>query len=300
MPSHLVPNAHRAQIGLILGAILIGLSAVFVRLSEVGPTAAAFWRVALALPALAAMRAAAPAPGPAQPAQVRALWLSGLAFAGDLAVWHQSIRLTTVANATLLANLAPVFLTLALRFGFGLRQQRRFWAGLVLAVAGAFVLMAGSMRLGSGAVIGDLCGVGAAVFYGTYQLLVSVTRRSFSATEVMLRSSAISALVLLPIALVAGETLWPHGAGGWLALAALALISHVGGQGLIAWALASVPPAFASVALLVQPVAAAVFAWLILGEAFGATQAVGGAIVLGGILLCRMATFGRAQEPQPE
>ena len=42
----------------------------------------------------------------------------GLCFAGDLAFWHWSIRLTTVANATLLANLASVFVTLVILHNF--------------------------------------------------------------------------------------------------------------------------------------------------------------------------------------
>jgi drug/metabolite transporter (DMT)-like permease len=75
-----------------------------------------------------------------------------------------------------------------------------------------------------------------------------------------------------------------------LILLALAAVSHVGGQGLIAYALAGLPAAFASVGLLVQPVAATLFAWLLLGERCSGLQALGGAIVLGGILLCRLAT----------
>jgi drug/metabolite transporter (DMT)-like permease len=96
--------------------------------------------------------------------------------------------------------------------------------------------------------------------------------------------------VLLPLTLAAGESLWPTLPAGWLALIALALVSHVGGQGLIAYALASLPTAFASVTLLVQPVAAAVFAWVILGEGFGAQQVLGGIVVMAGIVLCRLAT----------
>ena len=78
----------------------------------------------------------------------------------------------------------------------------------------------------------------------------------------------------------------------------MALVSHVGGQGLIAWALAHLPASFSSVTLLVQPVAATVFAWAILGEGFGPQQVVGGAIVMAGILLCRFAM--PAQNPHAE
>ncbi|HZR34178.1 MAG TPA: DMT family transporter [Nevskia sp.] len=285
--------------GLVLGAVLIGLAPIFVRLATVGPTAAAFWRVFLALPVLYALQQLTrdrAAPRPAE--STRYLWLAGLAFAGDLAVWHQSIHLTSVANSTLLTNLAPVFLTLALHFGFGEKHVPRFWLGLALALGGAAVLMWGSLRIGPETFLGDACAIVTAMFYAAYQLLVSRGRQHFSALDVMLRSSAASALALLLITLLAGEPLWPRTAHGWSILVALAVISHVGGQGLIAWALAHLPASFSSVALLVQPIAATVFAWLILGEGFGPQQVLGGAIVMAGILICRFAM--PAQQPQPE
>jgi drug/metabolite transporter (DMT)-like permease len=290
--------------GLVLGAVLIGLAPIFVRLASVGPTAAAFWRVFLALPVLLLMqqlstRGAARPQGGARPS-TRLLWLAGLAFAGDLAVWHQSIQLTSIANSTLLTNLAPVFLTLVLHFGFGERHAPRFWLGLVLALAGAVTLMASSLKLGRDTVLGDLLAIVTAMFYAAYQLLVSRGRRDFSALDVMLRSSASSAAVLLVITLLTGEPFWPRDAHSWTILILLAVISHVGGQGLIAWALAHLPASFSSVTLLVQPVAATVFAWMILGEGFGVQQVVGGVIVMAGILLCRFAMPKRNPQVEAE
>jgi drug/metabolite transporter (DMT)-like permease len=296
-------SVRHALPGLVLGAVLIGLAPIFVRLGGVGPTSAAFWRVFLALPALFLMqRLSQGRPlrnGTADPrGSTRVLWLAGLAFAGDLAIWHQSIRLTSIANSTLLTNLAPVFLTLVLHFYFHQRHAPRFWLGLVLALSGAVVLLAGSLRIGRETVLGDLCASVTAMFYAAYQLLVSRGRRNFSALDVMLRSSAGAAAVLLAITLATGEPFWPPDAHSWIILLALALISHIGGQGLIAWALAHLPASFSSVTLLVQPIAATVFAWLILGEGFGPQQVLGGVIVMAGILLCRFAM--PAQNPQVE
>jgi drug/metabolite transporter (DMT)-like permease len=85
--------------------------------------------------------------------------------------------------------------------------------------------------------------------------------------------------------------LLPISAAGWLVLLGLAMISHFGGQSLIAFALAKLPAAFSSVGLLVQPVAAAVFAWLILGEVLSPWQALGGALALAGIFIARRASL---------
>ena len=86
---------------------------------------------------------------------------------------------------------------------------------------------------------------------------------------------------------MSGERFLPVDMRGWLVLIALALVSHIGGQGLIAFALAHLPAAFSSVSLLLQPVLAALFAWLLLGELLGPSQALGGALVLLGILIAR-------------
>jgi drug/metabolite transporter (DMT)-like permease len=70
-------------------------------------------------------------------------------------------------------------------------------------------------------------------------------------------------------------------------LVGLALISQVGGQGLITYALAHLPAAFSSVGLLLQPAIAALLAWVILSEPLGVWQALGGVIVLVGIAVAR-------------
>src|ERR1043166_9474385 len=84
---------------LLTGATAIGLAPIFVRVSETGSTETAFWRVTLSLPVLGLWARR-------QEFDRRMVW-PGVFFAGDLAVWHVSIHWTSVANATLLANLAP-------------------------------------------------------------------------------------------------------------------------------------------------------------------------------------------------
>lgn len=283
----------RALAALLSGAVLIGFAPIFVRLIDVGYTAAAFWRVALSLPLLGVLWRNAQRGASAPGAPLRGLLLAGLFFALDLATWHQSIRHTSVANATLLANLCPVFVTAAGVLLFGERVRPAFVAGLLLALAGSALLVASSLRIGMETVLGDGLGALAAVFYSVYLMQVSRERGRHSAAAVMWWSTLASTVLLLPAVLLLGEELWPHSARGWAVLVGLALVGQVAGQGLIAWGMAHLSAAFSSVSLLVQPVAATLFAWLLLGEAFGPLQALGGAIVLGGIVLCRIASLPR-------
>ncbi len=295
--------AGRALQALILGAVLIGLAPVFVRLADLGPTAVAFWRLALAAPVLGLWLWRSPrAPATAPAGLPWGLWLGGAFFAGDLAFWHHSIHWTSVANSTLLTNLAPVWVTLVAALVFGERISRIFVSGLLLALLGAVVLMADSLRISARTLAGDGLAVVTSLFYAGYLLVLSRSRAHRSTAAVMFWTTSAAALCTLPIVWLAGEALWPASLRDWLLLLGLALCSHVGGQGLIAYGFAHLPASFSSVSLLVQPVAATVFAWLLLSERFGAQQAAGAAIVLGGILLCRRAlrTSVPVKPPAPQ
>ena len=293
--AHADRTARIALIALLAGALGIAFSPIFVRLSELGPTATAFWRVGFAVPALYVWTRLERTDGPrsrrpSTRSDYLRLTLVGLFFAGDLAFWHWSIKFTSVANATLLANFAPIFVAPVSWLLFKERFTRTFVLGLVLAIAGAVVLMGQSLHLSMDALFGDALGLVTAMFYGGYILAVGRLRTEFSTATIMTWSGVVTALALLPIALLSGESLIAGTATGWAVLLGLALFSHAGGQSLIAYALAHLPASFSSVSLLLQPAAAAVLAWALLGEPLGPWQAVGAVIVLLGILLARRGT----------
>lgn len=275
------------MIALVLGAAAIGFAPIFVRLSEVGPVATAFHRVALSLPVFAVMAARSGLPGG------RAGWagcgLAGLFFAGDLSVWHVGILLTTVANAALFTNLAPVFVTLGLWLIWGQRPSRRFLLALVISLAGAVGLMGGSLRLSPDHVAGDALSVLSGAFYGAYILTVGRSRAGLSAPVLMLWSGVVASAVLLPVAMGLNEAVLPHTLRGWAVVLGLALVSQVGGQGLIAWGLAHVPAAIGSVVLLLQPAVAALVAWGLFGEGLGGAEILGGVVILFGVHIARKA-----------
>ncbi|MGH7948478.1 MAG: DMT family transporter [Candidatus Binataceae bacterium] len=226
------------------------------------------------------------------------LW-PALFFAGDLAVWHVAIYWTSVANATLLANLAPIFVTVVAWLWLRERFRWTFCLGLLLALGGAALVMRASFANSGRHFRGDLLGVATALFYAGYQLTVKRLRARRSTGTTMFWSTLVSAVALLGVAWALGERMLPASARGWAVLLALAVISHVGGQGLIAWALAHGPASASSVSLLWQPVVAAFIAWLVFGETLGATHALGAVIVLLGIYLAWRGSVGGRSNPAP-
>ena len=287
-----IPRARTlAIIALLTGATCIGTSALFVKLSETGPVSTAFWRVFLALPFLwiwawMDQRSTAPSSRPGNPRAL--LFAAGFFFAGDLAVWHWSIVLTSVANAVLLANLAPIFVTLAAWLLWRKKPALMFLAGLAAALSGVMLMIGGDFSNTSGrALLGDALGVVTAMFYAAYQLTVTKLRGTVSTARIMAVSSVVTAVILLPLAWLSGELFFPATGVGWVKVFGLALISQVAGQSLIAYAMAHLPATLSSVGLLLQPVMAGVFAWILLGETLGAVAIGGAVLVLIGI---RIAT----------
>ena len=287
---------------LIAGAMIIGLSPIFVRLSDAGPAATGFWRLAFAAPFLAILTAVE-RPSPDAPTSKRfafspILLLAGLAFAGDLACWHYGIHYTSVTNATVLSNGTPILVTAAAWLFFKERPRRIFVIGMSLAIAGAVVMAlakgGGHPAPGRNAHLGDALSALTAVWYAAYFLAVREARKTMGASAVMFWSSMVGLPVLVVTALALREPFFPVAVIGWAACVGLGLM-HVTGQGAIAWALGRVPTALASVAVLVQPVVAAALGWIIFGEAVTPVQGLGALLALAGIAVAQSAS--RAAPP---
>lgn len=283
-------RARTAFAALLAGAVGIAFAPIFVRLSEVGPSATAFYRLFLSLPVVWVwLRWERSDSGGHRPRlagrDLGLMALAGVFFTLDLALWHWSIRLTSVANATLLANFAPLFVALGARAVLGERIRPSFALALALALAGASQVVGVSRSLAGRHVLGDGLALGAAVFYGSYMLTVKLLRRRFSTATILAWSGLVSSAGLLLAAWGSGEILAPADARGWGILVGLALVSQVVGQGLIAYAFAHLPASFSSLSLLLQPAVAALLAWLLLGEPLRPRQMAGGFIILCGIFL---------------
>ncbi len=283
-----------AMTALLAGALAMGISPVFVRIADVGPFASAFWRVLLALPILwlwasIEMKKAG--------GHQRDLWkiswpivLAGLFFAGDLFFWHLAIFNTTIANATFLATMAPIWVVLGSGLFIGEPVTRATLLGLSICVAGATVLIGSSYSFSPQNLLGDFYGVMTSLFFGAYFLAVRLARRTLGAGHLVFASTIVTTVLLWVTAMVLEPTLIPMSATGVFALLALGIISHSGGQGLLALALGSLSAAFSSLVIFIEAIAAAAFAWLLLNEALNIWQGLGGLLILWGIWVARPKT----------
>ncbi len=292
-------------VAMVAAALAMSISPSLVRLADVGPFASALWRVALALPVLWLWMRRAEASEPAGTPRASftgPTLLAGIVFAGDLFFWHLSVMKTTIANATFFATCAPIWVVLFGWLALGQRVGRPVLIGLSLCVAGGSALVAQSLAFNPAHAGGDALGIVTGVFFGLYFLAVGVARGRTGAARVTFELSLVSAAILLVAALVLDGHILPQSTSGWAVLLTLALISHAGGQGLLSVALGRLPAAFSSLVLFLEAMAAAGFAWAIVGEAVTPMQGLGGIVILGGLWIARPRAGQRhdaQREPQP-
>lgn len=275
----------RAFAAVILANVALAFGPWFVRLAETGPVASAFWRITLAAPLLIAM---ALATGWRPTGLARSLWvtlaLAGVCFAADLASWHLGIVQTTLANATLFGNSATLIFPL---YGFLAARtlpNRIQGFALLLAAAGALLLMGRSYQLDPRHLGGDLLCLLAGVLYTLYFIFMARARSTMPPLPALALSTIASVAPLLLFALVLGERIVPD---NWGPLIGLALASQVFGQGLMIYALGRLSPLIVGIALLVQPVVAATVGWIVYDERLGLPDLVGVAMVAVALVLVR-------------
>jgi len=291
-------TAHPAAfVGLVAANVLLAFGPLFVRLADVGPVAAGFWRIALAAPVLVALALASGwrMRGTGRGVGI-ALVLGGICFAGDLASWHIGILKTSLANATLFGNSATLFFPV---YGFVVARawpSRAQGLALLLALVGAMLLMGRSLQIAPGHVGGDLLCLLAGILYTFYFAAMARARDTMAPIPALAASTVASILPLLLFALFLGEQVMPK---DWTPLIALALASQVVGQGLMIFALGQLSPLVVGIGLLIQPVVAAAIGWIGYGERLDAVDFVGVGLVAVALVLVRRARPD-ARELAPE
>ena len=291
------PRASRfAFPALLVGNLFLAAGPWMVRLADVGPTASAFWRFALALPLLILLATRGSVAGRIDRWLIGAVALGGLFFAIDLVLWHESILRTRLANATLFGNMSSFLFVL---YGFvAPRALPRPVQALALALAGlgAALLLGGSYELSPAYFTGDLLALGAAFFYALYLIAADRARRTMAAWPVLAIATGAGTLPLLLFALAMGEQVMP---GDWTPLILLSLGSQLIGQGLLVYAMGHLSPAVVGIGLLTQPAAAAAIGWLAYRESLSPVDAIGALLVCAALVLVRLPAPGLATHGPP-
>jgi drug/metabolite transporter (DMT)-like permease len=282
---------------LLLGNVALAFGPWLVRLADTGAVAAGFWRLALALPFLLLVGRAAgqPAHWPRK-ALVAIIAIAAVFYSLDLAAWNAGIRITKLANATLFGNSGSfVFAIYGLLIAHRMPSLKQSFA-LLLALAGAALLMGASYELSEKNFAGDLLTLVAGLFYGGYLIFVERGRTELEPLPLLILATAFSVPLMLVISLAVGDRIWPH---DWTPLLIFALSSQVLGQGLLVYSIGTLPPLVVSLGLLTQPVVSATVGWLVYRETLSATDIVGAVAIAIALVLVRLPDRGLRPAGEP-
>jgi drug/metabolite transporter (DMT)-like permease len=289
-PAAHAPSRGRAAISLAIGVIGIAGAAVFVRWSGVSGIVSAFYRLAFASLVLVPWRLLSTRRAlTITPEARRSAIIAGILFGADLAFFNSAIMATSAANAVLLGGNAPIFVAFGSWLMYGERPTQRFWIGFLVALLGIVAIVGADVVLHPSLGVGDALATAGAVCYGVYILWVRRSRLAMDTLTFSAWSTAVGAVCLFIVCVVARQPLWGFSARTWASLIALALTSQVVGQLFIAHALGGLPATLTSIVLLGQAPLTALLAWPLLGERIRPGQLAGGLLVLAGIAIVSLS-----------
>ena len=279
---------------LVLAVLGISVAAPLVRLSEAHPLAIAIWRLGFSLVIVAAFLAATGSWRQWRKLDRRAVTLAvaaGVLLALHFWSWNTSIGLTTVAASVVLVNLQVPIVAAVGALWLREAPSRLQWAGITLALLGALLVaspdIGGAFRDDRRALVGDgLALIGAATAAG-YYLAGRRLRTTVDLWPYVGLVYSACLLTLIAIAAAVGAPVIDQPPRELAIFAALAIGPMMLGHTGMNWALGYLPAYVVSLTVLGEPVGATILAAMIpgIGEVPSMITLIGGAIILGGIIL---------------
>ncbi|MEG0438770.1 MAG: DMT family transporter [Solibacillus sp.] len=274
-------------IPIFIGVISVSLSAIFVKLTNAESGVIAFYRmlfsVLIMLP-LFMMK---------YQHELKNLtkrdWMfssiAGVFLAFHFILWFESLNYTSVASSTVLVTMQPLFAFVGTYLFFKEKITLKTIAAGVIAIAGSVLIGWGDLQISGDALYGDILALIACALVTGYLLFGQDVRQRLSLITYTMVVYSISTITLFFYVLIKGESFGPYPAIDWFWFLLLAIIPNLLGHNLFNWSLKWVSTNVISIAILFEPIGAAILAIIIFNEYLTGTQILGGVIVLLGIML---------------
>lgn len=276
---------------LALGATLIGFAPIFVKWSNLSPAAITFWRMLLALPLLVGFNYAVNKKIFFKVKSKKTIFyaaLASLAFTTDLTLWHYSMNITSVANATIIVNSAPVFVALLAFIFYKELPTKGFGKSFLITYTGIIGLIIFSNNYANGKILGDFLCMIAALFYAIYLLIISKLNKETSLNIIFYTTFFCCLFSIVPM-LMHSKSFLPISSFEWINLLLMAFLCQFGGQFLITFGIGKISASNGSIGLLMQPLTATLLAALIFSEILNLMQILFVFITLIGIYFARLS-----------
>jgi drug/metabolite transporter (DMT)-like permease len=214
---------------------------------------------------------------------VRQVFVPGIFFGLNLAVFFAGATHNSVANAALIGSLAPFLIVPAGASLFSEYINARALGFAVLAFGGVALVLFSAPPNGDASLEGNVFGLVAMVLLVGYVVSTRRFRRDMDVTTFMATICPIAAVAVLPLAIANGDVLGMS-TTGWTFMLILTFTSGITAQGLLVFAQKTIQIGTIGIAQTAQPALAVVWSFLLLGEIVNGRQAAGIAIVVVGLL----------------
>ena len=275
---------------LAFGAMLIGFAPIFVKWSMLSSSAIAFYRMFLAIPFLFILNYGVNRRLSFKvnnKSTILYAAFASLAFTTDLTLWHFSMTITSVSNATIIVNSAPIFVAILSFILFKEKLSTGFLFSFVITYSGIIGLIYFSNNYANGKLLGDLLCLVAAFFYGVYLLIISKLGKENSLNIIFYTTFFCCIFSIIPM-IVEGGDIFPASNFEWLNLILLAVLCQFGGQYFITHAIGKISASSGSIGLLMQPITATLLAAFIFNEILNTIQIIFVFVAMFGIYLARI------------
>lgn len=278
-------------VALFMGGFFIGLAAIFFRLSEMSPSWAVFYRMLFALPLVIILCLYIPSKTSSFKLRHRQSYLisfiAALAFTLDLTGWHWGLNLTTISNATIIVNTAPIWVAL-----YGILFLKESWrpfilVPVILTYFGITGLVTSFEGFSLSANLGDVISFIASLLYALYLICLSRLGGEHP-FKIIFYTTFFCCIISLPLALYESPNFLPASGTQLFYLVCLGAISQFLGQSLITFGMPRIKLSLGSIGLLMQPITATIFGAWIFSEHLTLLQILFAGIALWGIYLVRV------------
>ncbi len=281
------PSKVLLYILLIIGVIILGFSAIFVKWANAPGSVTAFYRILFALIVISLpvfINFKKKKIESNRKGIIFAL-LGGFFFGTDLVLWSTGVQIGGMTNPTLMANTAPIWVGLGAMIIFREKLKFFFWFGLFIALLGTILVLGQDLQrareFGTGTILGLLAGF----FYGAYYLATQKGREHLN-TLSFFWYSAIGSLIAPAIAVVVFRfPFLNYPLFTWINFLALGIVVQVIGWLILNYVQGHIPASIIAPTLLGQPVVTAIISFIFLGELFNIYDIIGGLAVLAGIFI---------------
>jgi len=277
----------KPYITLFVGVLAVSFAATFIRLADAPPLVIATYRLAIAsiiLIPIAAIKSRRSLPQLSRQ-DILLILLSSVFVALHFGLWITSLSYTSIASSVVLVTAHPAFVAVISYFLWGERLNKLTIGGIVVAFIGVIFINYSGLTFGTQAIVGNLLALIGGFAMGAYLIVGRQLRARIDILSYLTILYTCSAVILLVATVLSGHSLFGYSPTTYLMLILLALVPQLIGHTSINLAVRLIPVTFVSVAILGEPVGAALLGSIILGEIPTANEIAGGFLMLSGIFL---------------